>query len=216
MFTGLIEDVGSVRRLERAGGAARLTVATKLPLESIDLGDSVAVNGACLTVVTKGEGELTFDTSPETLERTTLGALGNGAPVNLERALRLGDRLGGHIVTGHVDFIANVLERREVAGNIVFGFRFPGQFARYLVAKGSVTIDGISLTVNTVSDSGFSVNIIPHTAAMTTLKGLKPGGKVNIETDILGKYVERLLAFGNTGQKEGGLTLELLAKSGFL
>ena len=216
MFTGLIEDVGLVRRLERAGGAARLTVATKLPLESIALGDSVAVNGACLTVVARGGGELTFDASPETLERTTLGTLGNGAPVNLERALRLGDRLGGHIVTGHVDFIAAVSERREVAGNIVFGFRIPDQFACYLVAKGSVTIDGISLTVNAVFDSGFSVNIIPHTASMTTLNGLKPGGQVNIETDILGKYVERLLAFGNTGRKEGGLTLELLAKSGFL
>lgn len=216
MFTGLIEDVGTVRRLERSGEAARLTVATKLPMESIALGDSVAVNGACLTVVAKGGGELTFDASPETLERTTLGTLGNGTPVNLERALRLGDRLGGHIVTGHVDFIAVVSERRQVSGNIVFGFRIPGQFARYLVAKGSVTIDGISLTVNAVSDSGFSVNIIPHTAAMTTLHALKPGGGVNIETDILGKYVERLLAFGNTGRKEGALTLELLAKSGFL
>lgn len=216
MFTGLIEDVGSVRRLERSGAAARLTVATSLPLESIALGDSVAVNGACLTVVAKGGGELTFDASPVTLERTTLGALGHGAPVNLERALRLGDRLGGHIVTGHVDFIAAVSERRQVSGNIVFGFRIPGQFARYLVAKGSVTIDGISLTVNAVSDNGFSVNIIPHTAAMTTLNALKPGGEVNVETDILGKYVERLLAFGNTGQKEGGLSLELLAKSGFL
>ncbi len=216
MFTGLIEDVGSVRNLAREGAAARLTVATGLPLESIVLGDSVAVNGACLTVVAKGGGELTFDASPETLERTTLGTLGSGAPVNLERALRLGDRLGGHIVTGHVDFIAHVSERRETSGNIVFGFRIPGQFARYLVAKGSVTIDGISLTVNTVSDDGFSVNIIPHTAAKTTLNGMRPGGRVNIETDILGKYVERLLAFGSAGQKEGGLTLELLAKSGFL
>lgn len=216
MFTGLIEDVGAVRRLERSGAAARLTVATKLSLESIAIGDSVAVNGACLTAVAKGGGELTFDASPETLERTTLGTLVSGVPVNLERALRLGDRLGGHIVTGHVDFIATVSERREVAGNIVFSFRIPGQSARYLVAKGSVTIDGISLTVNTVSDNGFTVNIIPHTAAMTTLCGMKPGGQVNIETDILGKYVERLLAFGNAGQKEGGLTLELLAKSGFL
>lgn len=216
MFTGLIEDVGSVRRLERAGAAARLTVASKLPPESIALGDSVAVNGACLTVVAKRGGELTFDASPETLERTSLGSLGTGAPVNLERALRLGDRLGGHIVTGHVDFIATVTERREIANNIVFGFRIPGEFARYLVAKGSVTIDGISLTVNTVSDNGFSVNIIPHTAAKTTLNCMRPGGDVNIETDILGKYVERLLAHGSVTREEGGLTLELLAKNGFL
>lgn len=216
MFTGLIEDVGSVRRIEMAGAAARLAVATTLPVETIALGDSVAVNGACLTVVAKGGGELTFDASPETLERTTLGSMTGGSPVNLERALRLGDRLGGHIVTGHVDFIATVAERRDASGNIVFAFRIPREFARYLVAKGSVAVDGISLTVNAVSDDGFTVNIIPHTASMTTLKGRRPGDRVNIETDILGKYVERLLG-GTTGErKEGSVTLELLAKSGFL
>ncbi len=216
MFTGLIEDVGTVRRLEKQGMAGRITVATKLPLESIALGDSVAVNGACLTAVAKSGNELTFDASPETLARTTLGTLGIGTPVNLERALRLGDRLGGHIVTGHVDFIATVSERNDIAGNRVFAFRIPDAFSRYLVAKGSVTIDGISLTVNTVSDTGFSVNIIPHTGSMTTLSGINPGAQVNIETDILGKYIERLLSRGSIPGEEGGLTLELLAKSGFL
>lgn len=216
MFTGLIEDVGTVRRLERQGMAGRITVATKLPLESIALGDSVAVNGACLTVVAKSGNELTFDASPETLTRTTLGTLGIGTSVNLERALCLGDRLGGHIVTGHVDFIATVSERNDIAGNRIFTFRIPDAFSRYLVAKGSVTIDGISLTVNTVSDNGFSVNIIPHTGLMTTLSGINPGAQVNIETDILGKYIERLLSRGSIPREEGGLTLELLAKSGFL
>lgn len=216
MFTGLIEDVGSVRKIERTGAAARLAVVTSLPVETIALGDSVAVNGACLTVVAKGVGELTFDVSPETLERTTLGRLAGGSPVNLERALRLGDRLGGHIVTGHVDFIATVAERHEVSGNIVFSFRIPRESTRYLVAKGSAAVDGISLTVNTVSDDGFAVNIIPHTASLTTLKGCRPGDRVNIETDILGKYVERLLG-GVTGERtEGGVTLELLAKNGFM
>ncbi len=216
MFTGLIEDVGTVRRLERQGMAGRITVATRLPLESIALGDSVAVNGACLTVVAKSGNELTFDASPETLTRTTLGTLGIGTSVNLERALCLGDRLGGHIVTGHVDFIATVSERNDIAGNRIFTFRIPDAFSRYLVAKGSVTIDGISLTVNTVSDNGFSVNIIPHTGLMTTLSGINPGAQVNIETDILGKYIERLLSRGSIPREEGGLTLELLAKSGFL
>lgn len=216
MFTGLIEDVGTVRRLERQGMAGRITVATRLPLESIAMGDSVAVNGACLTVVAKSGNELTFDASPETLARTTLGTLGIGTPVNLERALRLGDRLGGHIVTGHVDFIATVSERNDIAGNRVFAFLIPDTFSRYFVAKGSVTIDGISLTVNTVSDTGFSVNIIPHTGSMTTLSGINPGAQVNIETDILGKYVERILSRGSIPREEGGLTLELLAKSGFL
>lgn len=216
MFTGLIEDVGTIKRLERQGLSGRLTVATRLPLESIALGDSVAVNGACLTVVAKSGNELTFDASPETLARTTLGTLGIGTSVNLERALRLGDRLGGHIVTGHVDFIATVSERNDIAGNRIFTFRIPDTFSRYLVAKGSVTIDGISLTVNTVSDNGFSVNIIPHTGSMTTLSGINPGAQVNIETDILGKYIERLLSRGSISREEGGLTLELLAKNGFL
>ncbi|WP_298269553.1 riboflavin synthase [Geobacter sp.] len=216
MFTGLIEEVGTLRRIERAGTAARLVVGSGLPLESIAIGDSVAVNGACLTVVAKGAGELTFDASPETLERTTLGTLSPGARVNLERALRLGDRLGGHIVTGHVDFISTVSERREISGNIVFGFRIPTGFARYLVTKGSVAIDGISLTVNTVSGDGFSVNLIPHTAAMTTLGAARPGYQVNIETDILGKYVERLLGAGTSERRGNGVSLELLAKSGFL
>ncbi|RNC68616.1 MAG: riboflavin synthase [Desulfuromonadales bacterium] len=216
MFTGLIEDVGFFRRIERTGAAARLTATTSLSLESVAIGDSVAVNGACLTVVAKKGGDLTFDVSPETLERTTLGTIGSGAPLNLERALRMGDRLGGHIVTGHVDCIATVVERREVSGNILFTFRIPRESARYFVAKGSVAIDGISLTVNTVSDDSFTVNIIPLTAVKTTLLVRRAGDRVNIETDILGKYVERLLGFTHKGANDGGVTLELLAKNGFL
>lgn len=217
MFTGLIEDVGTARRLERRGEAARLAVATALPLESVNLGDSVAVNGACLTVVAKGGGELTFDVSPESLERTTIGSLATGAPVNLERALRLGDRLGGHLVTGHVDLVATIEGRREVSGNILFTFRMASGFSRYLVAKGSVAVDGISLTVNTVDADSLSVNVIPHTAAKTTLEHRRPGDRVNIETDILGKYIERLLGGGGEPRKgDNGVTLELLAKNGFL
>ena len=216
MFTGLIEDVGTVRSLDRSGTAGRLVVTTALPLETVAIGDSVAVNGACLTVVTKGGGALAFDVSPETLSRTALGGLSPGSRVNLERALRVGDRLGGHLVTGHIDCVATVAERCEVSGNILISFRIPHEVARYFVAKGSVAVDGISLTVNTVSDDSFSVNIIPHTAAQTTLVTLSPGARVNIETDIIGKYVERLLTVGGDTAREGGITLELLAKSGFL
>jgi len=213
MFTGLIEVVGKVVQLDRAGSAGRLTVAAAFPGDAVQLGDSIAINGVCLTVVTLGGNTFVFDVSPETLERTAFRGFKPGTPVNLERALRLSDRLGGHIVTGHVDCVATIIERRELSGNTVFAFRLPRDSARYVVAKGSVTIDGISLTVNAVTGDGFSVNIIPHTAASTTLQFRKPGDDVNIETDILGKYVERLLA----GQKEGtGLTLELLAKNGFL
>lgn len=215
MFTGLIETVGTVARVERRGGAALLTVAATLPAAEVSLGDSIAVNGACLTVVARGEGTFTFDVSPETWAHTTFRHLAGGSPVNLERALRLADRLDGHIVTGHVDCVANVAERRETDGNIVFTFRLPPEHARHLVAKGSVAVDGVSLTVNSVSEDGFCVNIIPHTASRTTLHGRRQGEFVNIETDILGKYVERLFAGRCTGRQDG-VTLELLAKSGFL
>ncbi len=215
MFTGLIEDVGKILRITKMGAAGRLDVATGFPVEDIKLGDSVAVNGVCLTVVGKGAAQLCFDVSPETLERSTFNRVMSGQPVNLERALRLGDRLGGHIVSGHVDCIAVISELREVSGNLVFVFRMPEKFTRYVIEKGSVAVDGISLTVNSVSDAGFSINVIPHTASETTLQYRKTGDEVNIETDIVGKYIERLL----TGQKtvqDNGVTMELLAKSGFL
>jgi riboflavin synthase len=215
MFTGLVEEVGKVLGLDRVGAGARLHVSCSLPQEEIALGDSIAVNGICLTVVEKSAGRLSFDVSPETLERTGLKALRPGSFVNLERALRFGDRLGGHLVSGHVDCIAAIRERREVSGNYLFSFQLPARYARYLIEKGSVAIDGISLTVNTVSEEGFSVNIIPHTAEHTTLRYRGPGDEVNIETDLIGKYVERLLAKKDPGEKNG-VSLELLAKSGFL
>ncbi|MDD2321554.1 MAG: riboflavin synthase [Geobacteraceae bacterium] len=215
MFTGLVEEVGKVLGLDRAGAGARLHIASTLPQEEIALGDSVAINGVCLTVVEKSAGRLSFDVSPETLERTGFKLLRPGSFVNLERALRFGDRLGGHLVSGHVDCIAAIRERREVSGNYQFSFQLPARYARYLIEKGSVAIDGISLTVNTVSDDGFTINIIPHTAEHTTLRYRGPGDEVNIETDLIGKYVERLLAKKDPGEKNG-VSLELLAKSGFL
>jgi len=215
MFTGLIEDVGKVAAIGRIGDGARLQVSTGLLLDEIRLGDSVAVNGVCLTVVKKSAGTLFFDVSPESMDRTTFKLLRPGSFVNLERALRVGDRLGGHLVSGHVDCVALVRDRREVSGNYLFSFQLPARHARYLIEKGSVAVDGISLTVNTVSDDGFSVNIIPHTAECTTLRHRKAGDEVNIETDVIGKYVERLLSGRKEPGKEG-VSLELLAKSGFL
>ena len=215
MFTGLIEDVGRVVKLERRGSSARLTVATVLPAAEFREGDSVAVNGACLTVTAIADGTaLSFDVSPETLDKSGLGRLSAGEMVNLERALRLSDRLGGHIVTGHIDCVATVAARREESGNIIFSFSLPPENSRYVIAKGSVAIDGISLTVNSVSGSGFTVNVIPHTAAMTTLRYRKPGDPVNIETDIIGRYVERLL--GGTAAAGGGVTLQRLLENGFV
>lgn len=213
MFTGLIETVGRVAAIERRSGAALLKIESVLPTAEIAIGDSVAVNGACLTVTGKSPTTLTFDVSPESLASTTLGSLGSASRVNLERAMRLGDRLGGHIVTGHIDSIARLASISEASGNHVLDFTLPPESTRYLVAKGSVTIDGISLTVNTVSADGFSVNIIPHTFSNTTLSGIRVGQQVNIETDIIGKYVERMT---QPWSSSSGLSLRTLAEHGFL
>ena len=213
MFTGLIETIGQVASCERRGAAAVLTVTTTLPVAEISIGDSVAVNGACLTVTAKRDAALSFDVSPESLAGTTIGLLRNRHSVNLERALRLGDRMGGHIVTGHIDCIGRLARLSEISGNHVLEFSLSPEQARYLITKGSVAIDGISLTVNTVSQDGFSVNIIPHTYSSTTLAQLRVGDQVNIETDIIGKYVERLTAPWKPG---GGLSMKTLAENGFI
>jgi riboflavin synthase len=213
MFTGLIEDTGRVAAFERRGEAGLVRVETALPCAEIAIGDSVAVNGACLTVTAKGGTSLTFDVSPETIARTTYRSLRPGDTVNLERALCLGERLGGHIVTGHIDCCGRLARMETRSGNRILEFTLPPEHSRYLVEKGSVTIDGISLTVNGVTPSGFSVNIIPHTFAKTTLAALKQGAEVNIETDIIGKYVERL---AQPWKNNGGVSMRTLAENGFL
>ncbi|WP_027714211.1 riboflavin synthase [Desulfuromonas sp. TF] len=216
MFTGLIEDLGTVREFRQGAESIRLTVATGIPMSELQLGESIAVNGICLTVVSFGGGVFSADVSPETLDRTSLGGLAPGARVNLERALRLSDRLGGHLVSGHVDALATITERRRDANAIRFTFALPEAVDRYLVEKGSVAIDGISLTVNAVSDQTFSVAVIPHTLEMTTLKEKSVGARVNIEVDIIGKYVERLMGGREQGPEKRPLSLDFLAKHGFL
>ena len=215
MFTGLIEDLGTVRELRRESNLVRLTVGTAIPAAELNLGDSVAVNGICLTVVAIGTGSFTADVSPETLERSTLGQLAAGSRVNLERALRLSDRLGGHLVSGHVDAIATISERLQDRNAIRFTFRLPAAVNRFVAEKGSVAIDGISLTVNAVTDETFTVAVIPHTLAMTTLQEKKSGDRVNIETDLIARYIARLLGVAET-QPTGALSLDFLAKHGFL
>ncbi len=199
MFTGLIEDLGTIQRVDRRSDAAILTVVPgSLPCAELVLGESVAVNGACLTVTqiepAAGAGRFTVLAGGETLRRTTLGDLRPQSKVNLERALKLGDRLGGHLVAGHVDAVGQVTSRRDRGANLEIDFRMPVELLRYVIEKGSIAIDGISLTVNRVGDSGFSVALIPHTVANTTLANKPVGSRVNLEVDMVGKYVEKLVA----------------------
>jgi riboflavin synthase len=213
MFTGLIEDTGRVTSFRLMGEAGVLIVETALPTTEVAIGDSIAVNGACLTVTDSRPRTLTFDVSPESISRTSTGKLICGSSVNLERALRIGDRFAGHIVSGHIDCTGRLSSANNRSGNFQLHFTLPTAHARYLVEKGSVTVDGISLTVNSVTQDGFSVNIIPHTYSSTTLSDLRAGDQVNIETDIIGKYVERLTSPWKSG---GGLSMKTLVENGFI
>lgn len=198
MFTGLITDRGRIRSIERRSDW-RLTVETGYDIATIAPGASIAVSGVCLSVVANDTRWFTVDVSAETLSKTTLGAWTEGTPVNLERALRLGDELGGHLVSGHVDGVARIIGREEVGGSIRFSLEAPAALMGFIAPKGSVALDGVSLTVNRVSDQEgdagtFDVNIIPHTAAVTTLGEWRVGARVNLEIDMLARYVQRLMA----------------------
>jgi riboflavin synthase len=211
MFTGIIEEMGSVKALRREGGTARLTISASTVLGSTALGDSICVNGVCLTVVDIGKSEFSADVANETLKVTDLGELQGGQKVNLERALQLSARIGGHLVTGHVDAVGRIREKRQEGNSWRVFIEAPETALRYIIRKGSVAVDGISLTVADVDISGFSVAMIPHTAKLTTLGFKSAGDSVNLETDIIGKYVERLLS----GRVEGGMNLEFLKGHGF-
>ncbi|CAO3444379.1 riboflavin synthase alpha chain [Azospirillum brasilense] len=191
MFTGIITDVGRVRAVERQGDT-RFTVETVFAMETVPIGASIANNGVCLTVVEKGPGWFAVQASAETLSKTTLGGWAEGTRVNLERALKVGDELGGHIVSGHVDGVATVVDIRADGESKRFTFEAPASLAKYIASKGSVALDGVSLTVNEVDGARFGVNIIPHTQDATTFGALKAGDRVNLEIDMLARYVARL------------------------
>src|ERR1700738_4185256 len=192
MFTGITTDLGRVRRLRR-GDLLDLTIATAFDTAAIPLGASIACSGACLTVVAVEPGAFSVQASVETLARTTLGQWGVGTPVNLERSLRLGDELGGHLVLGHVDGLARIVERRSEAESVRFVFEAPQELAPFVASKGSVALDGGSLTVNEVAQNRFGVNIIPHTLSCTNLGQAQPGQQMNLEIDLIARYVARLL-----------------------
>ncbi|HEY0674943.1 MAG TPA: riboflavin synthase [Immundisolibacter sp.] len=211
MFTGIIQTVGQVTAIDRRGGDARLRI-VGLSLPDGTLGESIAVSGVCLTAVEFIEDGFVADVSAETLACTTLGAWSVGQRVNLERALAVGERLGGHIVSGHVDGVGELVSRQADGRSQRFVLRAPAALARYIAAKGSITVDGVSLTVNTVIGAEFGVNIVPHTLTHTSLDALRAGSRVNLEVDLLARYLERLL-----GRDAGGeVDLALLAEHGFL
>lgn len=212
MFTGLIEEVGTIKSITR-GTVARLVVASRRVVEDVAVGDSVSVNGVCLTVTATSDGELSFDAVPETLSRSTLADTRPGDKLNLEASLRAGKMIGGHFVQGHVDGVGTVESIRSLADSAVIRITAPAEVLRYVVEKGSIAIDGISLTVASVNADGFTVAVIPHTLSVTTLGLKRAGDRVNLETDIIGKYVEKFLT-GHTSR--GGVTEALLRESGFV
>jgi riboflavin synthase len=195
MFTGLVQDIGKIERADRRGDSVELVITTKiLPAGDLALGESIAVDGVCLTVTARQRERFTVLAGPETLARTTIGGLRPAAAVNLERALLPSDRLGGHIVAGHVDAVGDLAGKKPLGPAVELQIRAPRAVLRYVVEKGSIAVDGISLTVNRVDEYAFSVALIPHTLDHTTLGGKQVGAKVNLEVDIIGKYVEKLLA----------------------
>lgn len=216
MFTGLAAELGTVQRLDRQGESYHLTVSAVKVMQNLKIGDSVAVNGACLTVVDMHDSVFTADVMPETVRLTNIGSLHAGDKVNLERTLRLCDGLDGHIVSGHVEGLGTIISRRPEGIADVVEIAAEARLLRYILPKGSIAIDGISLTVTAVTDSSFSVAIIPHTAKETTLGFKGVGDKVNLETDIIGKYVERLLNTGAYGKSEKQLDKNILLENGFI
>jgi riboflavin synthase len=210
MFTGIVEGLGKVKRLTMKGADAVLEIEAAIDLNDITLGDSIAVNGACLTVTARNQNIFNADVSAETLGKTNLKQLHTGDKVNLEKSLRVGGYLGGHFVLGHIDATARILSQTQKSGSLILAVEIDDRLSRYIVEKGSVAIDGVSLTVNKLEKSRFYVNIIPHTADMTTIVMKKKGDWVNIETDILGKYVEKLL------HSSRGIDNDFLARHGFL
>lgn len=215
MFTGIVEEVGRIRSLRRGARSAVLSVEARKVRQGLALGDSVAVNGVCLTATSVDGGGFTADVMHETLRRSSLGALAPGSPVNLERAMAVGGRFGGHIVSGHIDGTGTILRTRRDDNAMWYTISAAPGLLHYMVEKGSIAIDGISLTVASVEPDRFSVSVIPHTAAVTVLGEKRPGDIVNLETDLIGKYVEKLLRPAEDTAPTSGISLEFLTENGF-
>lgn len=215
MFTGIIEEIGTVKTVQRSGNNSFIRIQAQKVLEDVNIGDSIAVNGVCLTVTFFDSTVFQADVMNETLNRSSLGELTTGSPVNLERAMSANGRFGGHIVSGHIDGTGVISDIRNDGIAVWYTVSADTSLLRYVVEKGSIAIDGISLTVAKVTENNFSVSVIPHTAEVTILSTKKKGSIVNLETDIIGKYVEKLFRQENSTEKKSGITLDFLAKNGF-
>jgi len=220
MFTGIIEGLGTISAIHPSGEGKRIAITADFPLKGAKIGDSIAINGACLTVVTLSGSRFEVDVSPETIDKTTLKNAKTGHRVNIERALSLSGRLDGHLVSGHIDGTGQVRDISKKSNAIIIGFAVPESLLRYMIPKGSVAVDGVSLTINACDENGFEVSIIPHTAEITTIGMKKIGDQVNIETDMIGKYVEKFLTRlkDPENKKNNGkpVDMEFLLKTGFI
>lgn len=218
MFTGIIEGFGTIREIRPTGQGSRMAIAAEFDLDRVKIGDSIAVNGACLTAVSLDGRRFEVDVAPETIRRTAFATTHIGSRVNLERALRLSDRLDGHLVSGHVDGVGTILSKERQANAVIVTIGVEKHLSRYMIEKGSVAVDGISLTINALTDTSFTLSIIPHTAEITSIGFKPPGSLVNIETDVVGKYIEKFLMTPKAGHGPKASTLDMafLADQGFL
>lgn len=220
MFTGIIEGLGRIAMVRSSGKGKRIAIDADFIFDGTGIGDSIAVSGACLTVVEIDRSRFEVDVSPETLEKTTLGNTGTGDKVNIERALRLSDRLDGHLVSGHIDGLGTITRKKMDGNAVLISVGVPESLSRYIIKKGSVAVDGVSLTVNNCGEGWFEVSIIPHTGKLTTMGFKEKGAFVNIETDLIGKYIERFVGSGLKGEKEkssaSSIDMQFLARTGFI
>ncbi len=217
MFTGIIEGQGKITQIKPQEQGKRIFITTDFKLEGAKIGDSIAVNGACLTAVTLADHSFEADVSPETVSKTTFNNIKIGDNVNIERALRFSDRLDGHLVSGHIDGVGKIKGRKKAGNAVIINIEVTGALSRYIIQKGSIAVDGVSLTINKRVKNSFEVSIIPHTSKITTIAVKKPGDPVNIETDMIGKYVERFLNQSDNKETDRKpIDMEFLAESGFL